>query len=124
MAGLNLRRICSMIRNWFCQRCSVTRNYSPHHSPCFYPVRCVMGLPANTRSSFISTRRWPVSKIIDALPLPPAYYHASETSYWRRDGKNTWIKINETSTKSFIADYGYSKTAAFGGSNSEVDRAL
>lgn len=65
-----------------------------------------------------------MSKIIEAIPLPPVYYHASETSYWREDGKNMWMKINETGAKNFIADYGYSKTASAAGANSEVERCI
>jgi len=30
-----------------------------------------------------------MSKIIETIPLPPIYYYATETSYWREDGKNT-----------------------------------
>lgn len=65
-----------------------------------------------------------MSKIIDAIPLPPVYYHASETSYWREDGKNRWMKINETGAKNFIADHGYCKTATTTGANSEVERCI
>lgn len=65
-----------------------------------------------------------MSKITDAIPLPPVYYHASETSYWREDGKNNWMKINETGAKNFIADHGYSKTATATGANSEVERCM
>jgi len=65
-----------------------------------------------------------MSKIIEALPTPPVYYHAVESSYWRQDGKSAWIKVNESTAKSFIADYGYSKTATATGSNSEVERCL
>src|ERR1700679_110844 len=65
-----------------------------------------------------------MSKIIEAIPLPPAYYHASETSYWREDENASWIRINETGIKNFIADYGYSKTPGQAGSNSEVVRCL
>ena len=65
-----------------------------------------------------------MSKIIEAIPLPPAYYHASETSYWREDENSSWIRINETGVKNFVADHGYSKTPGQAGSNSEVDRCL
>lgn len=65
-----------------------------------------------------------MSEIIEAIPLPPLYYYATDTSYWRQDGKSTWIKINESSAKNYIAECGYSKTATTTGSNSEVEGCL
>ena len=65
-----------------------------------------------------------MSKIIDAIPLPSVYYHTTDTSYWRGDEKGSWIKINETAAKNFIADQGYCKTATATGANSEVERCM
>ena len=65
-----------------------------------------------------------MSDLIEALPLPLIYYHSRETTYWRRDESNRWIKVNDTSARSFIAEHSYSKCPAEPGTNSEVDRCL
>lgn len=65
-----------------------------------------------------------MNKIVEAIPLPPVYYHAVDTTYWREDEKGRWMRINETSTKNFIADYAYSKSPSMAGGNSEVDCCL
>ncbi|MEI8290580.1 MAG: hypothetical protein WCH99_14010 [Verrucomicrobiota bacterium] len=65
-----------------------------------------------------------MSNIIDAIPLPPVYYHATEASYWRGDHSGRWIKINESYAKNFIADYGYSKCPEVPGANSEVESCV
>jgi hypothetical protein len=62
--------------------------------------------------------------IIETLPLPPVYYHATEASYWREDDSKRWIKINEANAKNFVADYGYLKCSETPGTNSEVDRCM
>ena len=50
-----------------------------------------------------------MNNVAAVLPLPPVYYHARETSYWRMDENNRWIKVNDASAKSFIAEHAYSK---------------
>jgi hypothetical protein len=65
-----------------------------------------------------------MNNVIEELPLPEIYYHARESTYWRKDKTNRWIKVNDTSAKNFIAEQGYSKTATETGANSEVDRCL
>jgi len=50
-----------------------------------------------------------MSKLFENLPLPPVYYHGREASYWREDDAGSWIKINETAAKNFVADFGYLK---------------
>lgn len=65
-----------------------------------------------------------MSNIIDAIPLPPIYYHSRDTSYWRMDNSGRWIKVNDSNSKTFIAEYGYTKAAYEFGTNSEVDRCL
>ena len=50
-----------------------------------------------------------MSNIIEAIPLPPLYYHTRDTSYWRQDKAGGWIKVNDTSAKNFVAEYGYKK---------------
>ena len=64
------------------------------------------------------------TNVTQALPLPPIYYHARETWYWRMDGNGRWIKINDTSARSFIADHSYSKSPATTGVNSEVEKCI
>lgn len=64
-----------------------------------------------------------MDKIIEAIPLPPLYYHAADTTYWRADGRGAWIKVNESSAKNYIAEFAYSKASDFG-ENSEVERCL
>lgn len=71
-----------------------------------------MSNPANT------------ANIVQALPLPPVFYHARETSYWRMDENNRWIKVNDASAKSFIAEHAYSKNPATPGANSEVEKCI
>ena len=65
-----------------------------------------------------------MSAILESIPLPPLYYHGTEASYWRQDECGGWIKVNETSAKHFIAEFGYSKTPREAGTNSEVDRCV
>ena len=65
-----------------------------------------------------------MNSVVTALPLPPVFYHARETSYWRMDENRRWIKINDASAKSFIAEQAYSKSPATPGTNSEVDKCL
>ena len=65
-----------------------------------------------------------MSKIIEALPPPPLYYHAQDTSYWRRDESGRWIRVNDTSAKCFVVEYGYHGTATETGANSESSRCL
>ena len=65
-----------------------------------------------------------MSKIIEALPAPPLYYHGRDTSYWRRDESDSWIRVNETSAKSFVVEHGYSRAATRSGANNDVDRCL
>ena len=65
-----------------------------------------------------------MSNIIEAIPLPPLYYNARDTSYWRQDKAGGWIKVNDTSAKNFVAEYGYSKSPKEAGTNSEVDKAM
>ena len=65
-----------------------------------------------------------MSKIIEALPPPPLYYHAQDTSYWRRDEAGHWIRVNDTSAKNFVVEYGYLGTAAKSGANSEASLCL
>ena len=64
-----------------------------------------------------------MNKIIEAIPPPPLYYSASDTSYWRSDESGKWIRVNESSAKNYIAEFAYSKSAMNGG-NSEVERCL
>ena len=64
------------------------------------------------------------TNIVQALPLPPVFYHARETSYWRMDENNRWIKVNDASAKSFIAEHAYSKKPTTPGSNSEVEKCI
>jgi hypothetical protein len=64
------------------------------------------------------------TNIVQALPLPPVYYHARETSYWRMDENNRWIKVNDASAKSFIAEHAYSKSPGTPGANSEVEKCI
>jgi hypothetical protein len=65
-----------------------------------------------------------MSNIVTNLPLPPLYYHERETSYWRKDQSERWIKVNDSAAKSFIAEHAYSKAAAAQGTNSEVEKCL
>jgi hypothetical protein len=65
-----------------------------------------------------------MNNVAAVLPLPPVYYHARETSYWRMDENNRWIKVNDASAKSFIAEHAYSKCPPSPGANSEVDRCI
>jgi len=65
-----------------------------------------------------------MSNIIDAIPLPPLYYHAIETTYWRMDRNNRWIKVNDASAKSFIAEHSYCKNPTTPGTNSEVEKCI
>jgi len=65
-----------------------------------------------------------MSKIINALPAPPLYYHAQDTSYWRRDDDARWIRVNDSSAKNFVVEYGYRGTATETGANSESSRCL
>ena len=65
-----------------------------------------------------------MSKIIEALPTPPLYYHAQDTSYWRRDKDGRWIRVNDTSAKNFVVEYGYLGTATKAGANSEASLCL
>lgn len=65
-----------------------------------------------------------MSNIIDVIPLPPLYYHARDTSYWRQAKSGGWIKVNDTSAKNFVAEYGYKKSPKEPGTNSEVDKAM
>src|SRR6266576_2434747 len=78
----------------------------------------------NSRSSCIWLRGRAMNKIIEAIPLPPLYYHARETSYWRTDENHRWIKVNDASAKSFIADHCYSKCPDIPGANSEVEKCV
>ena len=64
------------------------------------------------------------TNIVQALPLPPVYYHARETSYWRMDENDRWIKVNDASAKSFIAEHAYSKSPSTPGANSEVEKCI
>ncbi len=64
------------------------------------------------------------TNVVNALPLPPVYYHGRETSYWRMDQNNRWIKVNDASAKSFIAEHSYSKNPAVPGTNSEVEKCI
>jgi len=65
-----------------------------------------------------------MSKIVTSIPLPPVFYHATETSYWRRDDADRWFKVNESGAKNFVADRSYLKSPANPGTNSEVDLCL
>jgi hypothetical protein len=65
-----------------------------------------------------------MSKIVTNLPLPPIYYHEREGTYWRRDENERWIKVNDSTAKSFIAEHAYSKSPTSYGANSEVEKCL
>jgi hypothetical protein len=62
--------------------------------------------------------------VTQSLPLPPIYYHAREMSYWRMDGRGRWMRINDTSARSYIADQAYSKAPLTPGANSEVEKCI
>ena len=64
-----------------------------------------------------------MNKIIEAIPLPPLYYNASDTTYWKEDAERKWIRVNESSAKNYIAEFAYSKSGERG-DNSEVERCL
>ena len=60
-----------------------------------------------------------MSKITDALPLPPIYYHPTGACYWIEDAAAKWIKINETSAKLWIKTHGFSDQKTDGVSQAE-----
>jgi hypothetical protein len=60
--------------------------------------------------------------VIEALPLPPVYYYGPD--YLFQDAAGKFIRVNESSAKRFLRDYGYAGKSDNESALSDVDKCL
>lgn len=61
--------------------------------------------------------------VIESLPLPPVYYRPEPSPcYYREDDSGRWIKVDQTTLRSFVMTQGYDATKSDG--ISEVDDCM
>ncbi len=64
-----------------------------------------------------------MKSVIESLPLPPVYYRPEPSPcYYREDDGGRWIKVDQTTLRSFVVTQGYDSTKNSG--ISEVDDCM